>query len=96
MVIFTRDDIQYRRWLATNPEGYVLNCCYRAANSDYPRLHRVTCKSLNSPRVAGYTAEDYYKACATEPGELEKYAAGKFGRIAVCPICEPYGRISLQ
>ena len=77
VVIFTRDDIQYRRWLASNPEGFILSCCYRPANTDYPRLHRVTCKSTNSPRVAGYVPEDYYKACAGEAEELEKYAAGK-------------------
>ncbi|MGI5840280.1 MAG: hypothetical protein ACOX8W_11550 [bacterium] len=95
MVIFMSDDFQYRRWLAMNPDGYVLNCCYQAENTEYPRLHRAACRNLNAPRVEGYSPRDYFKACAADTEELEKYAGTKFGRLRVCPLCSPHGDVRL-
>lgn len=71
VVVFDHDDDAYRRWLAANPEGYVVNCG-RPAVTSYIVLHRASCYSISGTPSRGSTwTIAYRKVCAPSRSFLE-------------------------
>jgi hypothetical protein len=93
MVEFRDDEAGYLRWIAANPDGFVLNV-RRTPDPNYVVLHRATCGSISTPRGPGaYTCRAYRKICADDMHELQ-FAAGKEGRrdgsfSRRCGVCNP-------
>ena len=94
MIEFLDDDVGYLSWIATNPDGFVLNV-RRVADPAYVVLHRARCGSISTDkRVPGaYTERDYRKVCATNLTELQ-LAAKREGRShgsfsKRCGLCHP-------
>lgn len=72
MQTFIDDDAGYRRWLAGNPTGYVINCA-KKGDPGYVMLHRSQCWSI-SHEDKNYTHGSYQKVCSTDTGLLEQWA----------------------
>jgi len=91
---FRGDDAGYLDWLATHPDGYVLNV-RRNASPDYVVLHRASCGSISNRALApgAYTERGYRKICADTAEGLRTAAAregrpdGSFSRR--CGLCSP-------
>jgi hypothetical protein len=85
--IFMDDDDGYLRWLAANPEGFVLNT-YRNPRPSYLRLHTSTCRSIvGTPANGSSWTVTYVKRCGSRK-ELEDFASREVGGEAwVCPTC---------
>ena len=49
---FVDDDEGYLGWIAANPTGFVLNL-RSGPSHNYMVLHRATCWSISSSRIAG-------------------------------------------
>ena len=91
---FRDDDAGYLAWIASNPDGFVLNV-HRVPDASYVVLHRAGCGSISSERrVSGaYTARGYRKICVANAIELEA-AARREGRSdgtpsKRCGLCCP-------
>lgn len=93
MKLFANDDAAYLRWIAENPEGFVLNV-ERLPRPAYLILHRATCTTIVKPRDDGaYTDRSYQKVVARDLNELRGYARrvgrpdGSFSKA--CGHCQP-------
>jgi hypothetical protein len=88
---FRDDDTGYRAWLASHPDGYVLNIA-RSYNASDARLHRADCGTIsgsNSHQVM--LTGPYVKVCA-DLAELERWASVHVGvPIRPCARCRPDG-----
>ena len=83
---FTDDDPGYMRWLARNPDGWVLNAD-RQPKSDYLVLHRSTCWTISRANVR-YTSGDFLKSCDSNPKNLSAWAISQTGNTPdVCQKC---------
>ena len=74
---FIDDDAGYMKWVARNPDGFVLNT-YRRPSPGYLKLHRATCRTINDHPARGdrWTA-DYQKICGSR-SELERWQENRF------------------
>ena len=93
---FSDDDKGYTRWVADNPDGFVLNV-RRNPSASYTVLHRSVCHSITRPRDDGtYTGRGYRKIVADTVDELRRYtrllgrADGSFS--SACAHCAPLHR----
>ena len=94
MIEFHNDDEGYLSWIATNPDGLVLNV-RRMADPDYVVLHRARCGSISTDKrePGAYTTRGYRKVCAASVAELQ-LAAKREGRgdgsfSKRCGLCRP-------
>jgi hypothetical protein len=89
---FDRDDAGYLRWLATHPNGYVINIL-RSLNADTARLHQASCRTIGGQPPAGRTwTGQYVKVCSDVAGVLDDWALEHAGAsITGCGICQPSG-----
>ena len=87
---FIDDDPGYIRWLAANPQGFVVNT-YRQPNPSYLILHLATCRTIaRTPARGKRWTFDYAKVCAQDPAELRRWARERVGGTLVsCGICNP-------
>lgn len=77
-------EVQYKKWLKANPEGYVLNLLKRSEISSEldptstTCLHSASCSSVNNERSYShsepFTGNDYFKICSNKIYELEQEA----------------------
>jgi hypothetical protein len=89
MQTFERNDQAYLDWLATFPQGYVVNSGLRPRAS-YLVLHRATCKRIKQlNRNARHWTVGYAKRCSTNASELHAWADGRGGVLAPCKACKP-------
>lgn len=58
VTVFRHDDPGYLDWLATHPDGYVLNCHQRPVAS-YLVRHHASCTWIRPPRTKNWTSTDY-------------------------------------
>jgi hypothetical protein len=94
MVRFSDDDLSYLAWIATHPDGFVLNVrC--SSDRNCVVLHRASCTSISNDthEPGAYTGRNHRKICATSEGEL-KLAAQDEGRrdgtfSKRCGLCLP-------
>lgn len=85
-------EAQYKDWLNSNPEGYVLNLLKRSEVShgldptNSTCLHSASCSSVNNERSYShsepFTGNDYFKICSVNLGELEQ-AAIKITKLGI-------------
>jgi len=87
---FVDDDAGYVAWLASHPEGYVLNT-FPHVTSSYLVLHRASCRTVNRPLAAGrHWTWQYGKTCSDDRSELEAWAQRETGKsVRACGICLP-------
>lgn len=86
---FKDDEKGYLKWLADQPDGYVLNI-QRGLNPSDARLHRATCWTISSPNGGPWTGQ-YIKICSTMLGALEDWARRQVGEdITGCGTCHPH------
>jgi hypothetical protein len=72
---FQDKDAGYLDWVATHPDGYVINI--GRSRRGYARLHRATCGTITSrPPFTG----PYIKICSGVPTELDRWALSRTGR----------------
>jgi len=93
--VFDNDDIPYLRWMADNPNGYVLNA-RSDAGSRYLKFHRSGCRHITtytrSHAEGAFTAHDYLKVCSNEASDLIEWAvANRPGGVSYesCKTCTP-------
>ena len=90
---FSREDDQFREWVAKRPRGYVLNTHRDYSDRENTRLHKASCFTLEPGfgRGARQTA-DFIKVCSPDPKELNEWAQANLGyglRSLRCQHCEP-------
>ncbi len=88
MQMFLDNDHGYEQWLASHPDGYVVNG-YRPLTAGYLRLHRATCRFISGTPANGisWTATSS-KLCGSLP-ELQQAAGRLGGPLVSCPSCSP-------
>lgn len=87
---FRDDDSGYLAWLATHPDGYVINIA-RGQNATQARVHHAGCRTISgqNPRGGAWTGP-YVKVCAEHLAELEQWAIVQVGEpIPRCGTCHP-------
>jgi hypothetical protein len=87
---FRDDDAGYLAWLASHPDGYVINiaCSHRTPEA---RVHHADCRTISgkNPRGRVWTGP-YVKVCAERLDELERWAIDQVGEpIRRCGTCHP-------
>ena len=85
---FCDDDAGYQAWLASHPDGYVINIL-RSHNASQARVHHAGCHTIRgqNPRAAAWTGL-YVKVCAQQLVELERWATDHVGTsIPPCGTC---------
>ncbi|MFA5607138.1 MAG: hypothetical protein WDA07_08120 [Leucobacter sp.] len=90
---FRDDDAGYLAWLASNPEGFVVNIA-RYYSVSTARLHHATCRTISgeNPHNGPWTGA-YVKVCAVKSADAEEWAASTVRRpVRPCGTCRPsYG-----
>jgi hypothetical protein len=76
---FRDDDAGYLAWLATHPDGYVINIA-RSQNATEAHVHHANCRTISGqiPRGGGWTGP-YVKVCAEHLTEVEQWAIDHVG-----------------
>jgi hypothetical protein len=87
---FRDDDAGYQAWLATHPDGYVVNIA-RSHNATTARVHHAYCQTINRQNSSdGARTGPYIKVCAQHLTELEQWASEHVGEaIPLCGACHP-------
>jgi hypothetical protein len=85
--VFINKDTEYLAWIATNRNGFVVNC-HRIPQPNFLILHRSNCTHVNPPKHKHWTSVGFIKACAATVNELETWAKeGTGGQLKPCPSC---------
>lgn len=86
---FVDDDQSYLAWVASNPEGYVINI-QRSLNPTTARLHTAGCRTIQNSTRGGPWTGPYVKICAVSLVDLETWALQQVGaEIRSCGVCHP-------
>ena len=81
------NDVEYFKWLATNPDGYVLNIALSHYHL-YPMIHAAKCHHVSSDKTINYTTQNYYKVCSNSIAELEAYSWQEHHKaLTPCKTC---------
>lgn len=100
---FQNKETEYRSWVSTNPEGFVLNI--RAPwESHTHKLHTARCKlkdnTASSTGAAPFTGGDYSKVCSLDPRAVLRWAEHNIpngtARVGPCGGCKPDLTIDLR
>jgi hypothetical protein len=69
VIRFCNDDLKYLDWIASHPDGFVLNV-RRVADPDYVILHRARCRSISNDGQApgAFTERNYQKSARPRRG----------------------------
>jgi hypothetical protein len=70
-----RDDSAYKAWLATHPNGYVINA--EPGGRGYALLHRATCGTIGSQPP--FIGPSYIKICSASLDELNEWVLQRRG-----------------
>ena len=85
---FVDDDQRYLKWVADNPDGYVLNVL-RSLNANLAKLHKATCWTISRTGGGPWTGE-YIKVGSTSLAELRGWTKQQVGPdIPDCKTCQP-------
>jgi hypothetical protein len=90
MRTFQDDDRGYVDWLATHPQGFVINC-YPNPSADYLMLHRAACTTISElgPNMEHWT-HDYIKVCGETRGAALRWCRDYVGsEPSACQVCYP-------
>ena len=88
--VFKDDDAGYLMWIATHPEGFVLNA-NRTPNAAYVVLHRAGCHTIShTPATGRFWTSSYLKACSDSRLEIERWVHAQTGTApSSCGLCHP-------
>jgi 5-methylcytosine-specific restriction endonuclease McrA len=94
--LFENDERDYMQWLASNPQGYVLNLG-RPPNKNYLMLHRVTCGDISQAQPKRgpeqFTGGQYNKLCGSSHESitlwLRQNISGVLSFTHLCRRCRP-------
>jgi hypothetical protein len=82
---FRHDEAGYLRWLADNPNGYVLNV--PCNSSGVLVLHHAWCHWIHGDGPTNFTGGQYTKLCASTAEQLRTWAANDTRRLNSCGTC---------
>ena len=86
---FFNDDDGYLRWLAQNPDGFVVNS-NRVPVSSYLILHRASCNWINISSRINWPTTGYIKTCSNDLTVLSEWAEHQVGgSLKPCKTCQP-------
>lgn len=86
---FVNDDDSYLRWLAENPDGFIVNS-HRVPVSSYLILHRASCKWINTSDRTNWTMTGYIKTRSNDLTALTEWAEREVGgSLKPCNSCKP-------
>lgn len=90
MITYSNEDDGYLSWIASNPEGYVVNI-ERSLNPNNVILHRANCWTITGDPARGESWTDaYVKICSTSMEELESWITNDVGvEVRKCKVCNP-------
>ena len=93
LLYFEGDDTAYLGWVASNPEGYVVNVRKRLSD-DYVVLHRASCGQISRHQVSGaYTDRDFRKFCGRAYADVLDAPVwcgrDRGGFTKRCALCRP-------
>ncbi|MCC7366026.1 MAG: hypothetical protein IT303_16800 [Dehalococcoidia bacterium] len=71
---FQNDEERYLAWLRDHPRGFVLNT-NKSHTPATMRIHRASCQYINGEFGSNFTTNDYYKVCADDTDELDRWLA---------------------
>lgn len=79
VIEFSGDDAGYKKWLESNPQGFVINT-NRSPDPKYMPLHKATCNfvsnfSNNTP--GAFTERTYMKVCSSNVDDLREWVKTK-------------------
>jgi organic hydroperoxide reductase OsmC/OhrA len=85
---FVDDDEGYLKWVASNPDGYVLNTA-RASRRDYLVLHRADCAKMSGePPNGGTWTTAMVKICSMSPADIDGWCRRVVGGLpSRCTDC---------
>lgn len=73
---FSGDDKKYQEWIATHPQGFVVNT-NQGINAAYMALHKASCghvSNFNSREPGAFTEGGYMKVCSVDLERLREWA----------------------
>ena len=87
---FEDDDAGYVAWIATHPEGFVVNTG-RPPRSTYMILHRASCNTIDGDQTKGRSwTFAYMKACSDDRLTVERWCQDQGGGApSPCGRCHP-------
>ena len=90
VLVFEDDDAGYAEWIATHPEGFVVNANRPPAAGDVV-LHRATCWTISGVPTNGRTwTADYLKACSDDGASIGRWVREATGGMpSLCGMCHP-------
>lgn len=80
MEIFRDREQDYRDWIESHPDGYVLNVDKAGARTEYPMLHHSSHRQISAATASAYTTGDYFKVCSEHLEELVAWSEANAGR----------------
>lgn len=90
VIEFRNDDRGYLRWVAANPNGYVINI-QQSYNASDARLHRANCYTIDvTPAKGDSWTGHYVKICSLSSRALDRWAREHTGGpVRRCGTCSP-------
>jgi hypothetical protein len=83
---FVDDDSGYLGWIASHPEGHVLNTT-RSPSAAYLMLHRTTCWTITRLQPTATTFTGHYSKLCGDLGELKAHARSLGATAPTCGHC---------
>jgi len=90
MITYSNEDECYLSWIASNPEGYVVNI-ERSLNPNDVMLHKADCYTIKGVPARGDSwTNEYIKICSTSREELCSWITIEIGgEVRKCKLCNP-------
>lgn len=86
-VIFINDDEGYLKWVAANPNGFIVNIDEPNSTKDYPKVHRASHKSMSTSARSNYTTGQYFKVCSNNIESLKDWSQREYRKtLTECKI----------
>ncbi len=85
VIEFVADDARYLKWIAENPQAFVVNTT-RTKTKSYRVLHLATCRMIGTRNVrpGGFTERAYIKICSPEVASLQRHLGSISGSCKTC------------
>ena len=78
VTLFDNDDAGYLSWIASFPNGFVINIDRAELLPQYPMVHAASHRAISSPSIGNFTTGDYVKYCCDDLAELKSFAMDHF------------------
>ena len=88
MQTFDDNKAGYLKWVASNPNGFVINAPKQSDSFPY-MLHRANCSHITTDRHTNYTTTDFKKICSLNRQELVEWGTNDSSDFQECKHCKP-------